>query len=297
MMQDIGRNESCGIRRRERDKNKRILSSLKRMDLNPSKCSVEDAASPRVYLAAKHTPSSNRLHSTTSSQNESDRVFVCTNSSIFFEPEQRDLSKSKMKQIPISPMYDAKPGMVWTSEFFGRGGTSCPSQRSEKSELSLPELDNMKHQQGPQPLFSRDAAPSPSSSLSTSPVSIPSVSSSDMSCRVKVSSASTRRGRHARSASHAHPSPVKKASRVQDRLFTTERETERESEIEPWAFTIISKYQSEATLRPQSRCTARHQQSSSGIGSGGPPMGLGAMIKSKSCSHMVETTRRVDYEH
>ena len=261
-----------------------MLKSLNPLESHPSKYSVEDATSPRAYLASRQNPPSVTMNGIPIIQIDCDRTFVSTNSSLFYEHKRHDLSTSTMKQIPISPMFEAKPGMVWSKEFFGRGGTSYPSKRNEWS--SLPGLEKTSCKPDSQPLFTRDINPSPRTPLTVSPISLPSTSSADESPRVDITPSRTQPGRRSRSATNTLPTPVQITTTAY-RATEKSHLTGNEPEIEPWVSSMISKYDTDLSCRPHSRCTARLQQSSSMMDFTGPPMGLGAMEKSRSYSYML----------
>lgn len=206
--------------------------------------------------------------------------FIKTNSSLFFENNPD--TNMAMKPIPISPMFEAKPGMTWSAEFFGRGGTSGPSKRTDSKEtLLLPDLNTKA--KSTRPLFSLDStAAHAQHNMAMSPIF---VSNFESSAQLKSSKAEGRAARPSLSASAIRPSPVKPVKEAHV------SELQSDTAIEPWAVKIISKYQSKSVVRPQSRCTARLQQESDGLGGGlmGPPMGLGSMAKSKSLSHISKS--------
>jgi hypothetical protein len=188
---------------------------------------------------------------------ESARCFISTSSTMFFEHDN-NINIGKMVPIPISPMYAAEQtaAVNWGTEFFARGATSLPSARNESS---LPGLNASKGKIPPRQIFSRQ--PNASS---------PTAFEQDVSPR-------------------SHPTGlIRPTFPVSKSLSSSTIEVPRnDSEIEPWAYKIISKYHTESTHRPQSRCTTRlrgdHQNHAS------PPMNIGEMSQSKSCPEFKRT--------
>jgi hypothetical protein len=246
--------------------------------VNPSQCSVDETCSPRFISKQKpiEIPSSGKSYSEGLHDDIDRNSFIRTNSSIFFESNPDPTLA--MKPIPISPMFEAKPGMLWATEFFGRGGTSGPSSRADNKveHLMLPDVNAKPNAK--RALFSREGtAFSPENTMAMSPISVPGLHTSPPVHSSRGIS------RPSLSASAIRPSPVKDVH---------QSELHEETAIEPWAVKIISKYQSKSVVRPKSRCTARLQQEHDAMGGGlmGPPMSLGnAMTKSKSLSHMPGT--------
>lgn len=198
------------------------------------------------------------LNKTTGSQNilDNERCFISTNSSMFFEHDNI-INIDKMVAIPISPMYTEPIHTVnWDTEFFARGATSLPGARNESS---LPGLSTSRKssQNQPRQLFSRQ------NSEASSP------SEFDVSPR-------------------SHPIGRLASLPVSSSPNSIDESKLKEAEIEPWAFKIISKHNTEIR-RPQSRCTTRlrgNEQSSIG-----PPLHLTDLTHSKSCPEFKRTLK------
>lgn len=191
----------------------------------------------------------------------SDRCFVSTSSSMFFEHD-KTINIGKMAAIPISPMYAEQVKTVqWDTEFFGRGATSLPGARNEmRNESTLPGLNTSRTSKNqPRQLFSRQPM---AAIYSQTPSEL------DVSPR-------------------SHPTGLGPLLTSPSPSLLDEPAKHKNSDIEPWAFKIISKYHTEATRRPQSRCTTRLRgEADSSIG---PPLHLGEMSQSKSCPEFKRT--------
>jgi hypothetical protein len=193
-----------------------------------------------------------------------DRCFVSTSSSMFFE-DDNSINIGKMAAIPISPMYSEQVKPVqWDAEFFGRGATSIPGARNEmRNESTLPGLNTSRNNKNqPRQLFSRQ------------PTAAVAVIHSQTPSELDVSPRS-------------HPTGFAPLVSSRSSSLLDEPMNRKEPQIEPWAFKIISKYHTEGTRRPQSRCTTRLRgETESCVG---PPLHLGEMSQSKSCPEFKRT--------
>jgi hypothetical protein len=235
-----------------REKKKRsIPSSLNRPQTTTNKTKFTPMTNTFSLISDQGTNKTTGRNEIT----ESDRCFISTSSSMFFEHDN-NINIGKMAAIPISPMYAESPTAVnWGPEFFGRGATSLPSARNENS---LPGL-NTSRAKIPRQIFSRQPT-----------ASSPTTSEQDVSPR-------------------SHPTGLIRPNLQDSKALSSSaiEEPRQDSEIEPWAYKIISKYHTESTHRPQSRCTTRlrgdHHSST------GPPMNIGEMTQSKSCPALHRT--------
>jgi hypothetical protein len=257
-----GRQDYSG---RETRENYEKILGRKKSSLSRPQTTIKKASSGSFLHCDGEGEGEEDLSSKTTGRNvletNHNRCFVSTSSSMFFEHDN-SINIGKMAAIPISPMYceQVKP-VQWDTEFFGRGATSLPGARNEmRNESTLPGLNTSRtNKNQPRQLFSRQP---------TAAIYSQTPSELDVSPR-------------------SHPTGISPLLASPSPSLLDEPTKHKDSDIEPWAFKIISKYHTETTHRPQSRCTTRLRgDAKSPIG---PPLHLGEMSQSKSCPEFKRT--------
>lgn len=209
---------------------------------------------------------------------------IKTNSSLF---PSHDEESEAMPVIPISPMFTQRTensAPNWSSDFFGRGATAVPSSRHQKiiraAENPLPGLLNStameerlrKASKNKRPITTTRVPTSSSMDISRETRSceenaaLTPPSSSRNSYNLSVSPiidppSVLQKGIVPQSArldsSYLNKSRSRSTSRAKPLHIATRPSTSQVSEVEPWAFKLISKYNSDPSQRPLSRCTSR----------------------------------------